>query len=101
VYVDLVAVAWTASLEDPALLAVLYNVPLHGAVMAHGMTGPHHSRRPIDLRAGIGIGSLRPVARPQDRLATMNRINAAMRSRVWWRAEPAAVVERPRGEPGR
>ena len=33
--------------------------------MAHGMTGPHYSCRPIDLRGGIGIGSLRPVARPQ------------------------------------
>ena len=48
-----------------ALPAVLYDAPLHGAVMAHGMTGPHYSCRPIDLRGGIGIGSLRPVARPQ------------------------------------
>src|SRR3954466_14952459 len=31
------------------LPAVLYDAPLHGAVMAHGMTGPHSSRRPIDL----------------------------------------------------
>src|SRR4051794_38284621 len=44
---------------------LLYDAPLHGAVMAHGMTGPHPSRRPIDLRGGIGIGSLRPVARPR------------------------------------
>jgi hypothetical protein len=43
------------------LPAVLYDAPLHGAVM----TGPHYSRRPIDLRGGIAIGSLRPVAWPR------------------------------------
>ena len=74
------------------LPAVLYDAPLHGAVMAHGMTGPHHSRRPIDLRGGIGIGSLRPVARPRGhdvpgqqstrikRIATRRRLGNLTRS---------------------
>ena len=58
--------AWPDFAPQTQLLpAVLYDAPLHGAVMAHGMTGPHHSRRPINLRGGIGIGSLRPVARPR------------------------------------
>ena len=35
------------------LPAVLYDAPLHGAVMAHGMTGPHHSRRPLVLAVDI------------------------------------------------
>src|SRR5215207_3815912 len=53
------------SLQTPLLPPVLYDAPLHDAVMAHGMTGPHYSRRPIDLRGGIAIGSLRPVAWPR------------------------------------
>ena len=60
------------------LPAVLYDAPLHGAVMAHGMTGPHYSCRPIDLRGGIGIGSLRPVARPRHAV----RHHRAMKRRV-------------------
>src|SRR5829696_6478073 len=53
------------AIQRSVLPAVLYDAPLHGTVMAQAMTGPHYSRRPIDLRGGIAIGSLRPVAQPR------------------------------------
>src|SRR3954449_7015290 len=94
-------VSWRVSLPDFApqtqlLPAVLYDAPLHGAVMAHGMTGPHHSRRPIDLRGGIGIGSLRPVARPRGHDVPGPRHAVVIfrpgRQRAQWRPEGAPVV---------